>query len=46
SSSARAFKKLADAADTWPVPSGPRGNIEFFVERLVRRGAAKLAVVP
>lgn len=45
SGAARAFKKLADAADTWPVPSGPRGNIEFFVERLVRRGPAKLAVV-
>lgn len=46
SSSARAFKKLADAADTWPVPPGPRGNIEFFVERLVRRNPARLAVVP
>lgn len=46
SGSARAFKKLADAADTWPVPPGPRGNIEFFVERLVQRGPAKLAVVP
>ena len=46
SSAARAFRKLADAADKWPVPPGPRGNIEFFVERLVQRGAAKLAVVP
>ncbi|MHB1541210.1 MAG: MinD/ParA family ATP-binding protein [Steroidobacteraceae bacterium] len=46
SGAARAFKKLADAADTWPVPAGPRGNIEFFVERLVQRGPAKLAVVP
>lgn len=46
SSAARAFKKLAAAADTWPVPPGPRGNIEFFVERLVQRGPAKLAVVP
>jgi flagellar biosynthesis protein FlhG len=45
SSAARAFKKLADAADKWPVPPGPRGNIEFFVERLVQRGPAKLAVV-
>ena len=45
SGAARAFKKLADAADKWPVPSGPRGNIEFFVERLVQRGPAKLAVV-
>lgn len=46
SSAARAFKKLAGAADKWPVPPGPRGNIEFFVERLVQRGPAKLAVVP
>ena len=41
----RAFKKLAAAADTWPVPAGPRGNLEFFVERLVRRPAARLEVV-
>ncbi len=46
SAAARAFKKLAEAADNWPVPPGPRGNIEFFVERLVRRGPAQLAVVP
>jgi flagellar biosynthesis protein FlhG len=37
SPAARAFKKLAYHADTWPVPAGPRGNIEFFVERLVQR---------
>ena len=38
----RAFKKLALKADKWPVPDGPRGNVEFFVERLVREppGAA------
>ena len=41
SPAARAFKKLAAHADTWPVPSGPRGNIEFFVERLVRRTATR-----
>ena len=41
----RAFKKLAACADTWPVPPGPRGNLEFFVERLVRRPAARLEVV-
>ena len=46
SPSALAFKKLAQTADTWPVPPGPRGNIEFFVERLVRRNPARLAVVP
>lgn len=37
SPAARAFKKLAAHADTWPVAQSPRGNIEFFVERLVQR---------
>ena len=42
----RAFKKLAARADTWPVPAGPRGNIEFFVERLVQRATPRLEAVP
>jgi flagellar biosynthesis protein FlhG len=41
----RAFKKLAISAASWPVPTGPRGNLEFFVERLVRRPAVALTVV-
>lgn len=45
SPSARAFKKLASRADKWPVPAGPRGNLEFFVERLVRRPQPRLEVV-
>lgn len=45
SPASRAFKKLAARADTWPVPAGPRGNIEFFVERLVRRSAPRLETV-
>jgi len=45
SPAARAFKKLASAADTWPIPEGPRGNIEFFVERLVRVGRARPVAV-
>lgn len=45
SPSTRAFKKLALQADKWPVPEGPRGNLEFFVERLVRRPQARLEVV-
>jgi flagellar biosynthesis protein FlhG len=40
-----AFKKLARLTDTWPVPDGPRGHLEFFVERLVRRPGAALEVV-
>lgn len=42
---ALAFKKLALRADKWPIPSGPRGNLEFFVERLVRRQPVRLEVV-
>jgi flagellar biosynthesis protein FlhG len=45
SPAAKAFKKLAAHADTWPIPGGPRGNIEFFVERLVRRAAVRPQVV-
>ncbi len=36
SQSAKAFKKLAAKADKWPVPKGMRGNLEFFVERLIQ----------
>ena len=46
SPAARAFKKLAARADTWPIPDGPRGNIEFFVERLVRRSRNRPVAVP
>jgi flagellar biosynthesis protein FlhG len=45
SPSTRAFKKLALKADKWPVPEGPRGNLEFFVERLVPRPQTRLEVV-
>ncbi len=45
SPSARAFKNLATAVDKWPVPEAPRGNVEFFVERLVTRREAALRVV-
>lgn len=45
SPASRAFKKLALQADKWPIPEGPRGNLEFFVERLVRRRLPQLEVV-
>jgi flagellar biosynthesis protein FlhG len=45
SPAAQAFKKLASAADTWPIPEGPRGNIEFFVERLVQAGRPRPVAV-
>jgi flagellar biosynthesis protein FlhG len=36
SKSAAAFKQLAEKVDLWPLPSTPRGHLEFFVERLVQ----------
>jgi flagellar biosynthesis protein FlhG len=45
SRAAAAFKKLARLTDTWPIPAGPRGHLEFFVERLVRRPGAGLGAV-
>jgi flagellar biosynthesis protein FlhG len=36
SPAARAFTRLALAADGWPPPAGARGGVEFFIERLVR----------
>lgn len=30
-----AFRQLAEKVDLWPLPSTPRGHLEFFVERLV-----------
>ncbi len=38
SPSARAFKKLALTVTRWPLPESARGNLEFFVERLIRSG--------
>jgi flagellar biosynthesis protein FlhG len=32
-----AFKSLAKKVDSWPLPSTPRGNLEFFVENLVMK---------
>jgi len=37
SPSARAFQRLALAADGWAAPNQARGGVEFFVERLVGR---------
>ncbi len=42
---AMALKTLALRADMWPVAEGPRGNVEFFVERLIRRPSVRLEVV-
>lgn len=40
---ALSFMALAKKAETWGMPKGARGNLEFFVERLVGRGAPALA---
>lgn len=40
SKAALAFQNLAEKVDKWPLPSTPRGHLEFFVERLVRPAAA------
>ncbi len=40
SAAAKAFHQLAAKADCWSLPQGARGNLEFFVERLVHRPAA------
>lgn len=40
SESARAFDALARRLQTWPMPSGPRGHLEFFIENLVAQGRA------
>ena len=37
---AGAVKKLAHRADKWATPQSARGNIEFFVERLLKSGEA------
>ena len=33
---AQAYKALAQKVDEWPLPSSPRGHLEFFVETLVQ----------
>ena len=35
SKSGKAFRKLAQQVDSWPIPTIPSGHLEFFVERLV-----------
>lgn len=40
SESARAFDALARRLQSWPMPSGPRGHLEFFIENLVAQSRA------
>lgn len=43
--SAAAFQDLARTAANWGLPLGARGNLEFFVERLVAAGGAPAGVL-
>jgi flagellar biosynthesis protein FlhG len=45
SAAARAFKLLARTANQWPLPAGPSGRIEFFMERMLARPAPALMVI-
>lgn len=40
SAAAAAFHALARCTEQWEAPAGPRGGVEFFVERLVASGVA------
>jgi len=39
SKAAVAVRELAQKIDSWPVQSGPRGHLEFFIERLLDSSA-------
>ncbi len=41
----KAFRELARVADKWPMPAGPSGRIEFFMERMLTRPAPRLTVL-
>ncbi|MAR90576.1 MAG: MinD/ParA family protein [Pseudomonadota bacterium] len=41
SKAALAFRTLANKVDSWPLPSNPRGHLEFFVDRLVQGAVAR-----
>jgi flagellar biosynthesis protein FlhG len=45
SPASKAFKVLARVANQWPVPAGPSGRIEFFMERMLTRPAPRLMVL-
>ncbi len=45
SPAARAFVRLARQAEKWPLAQGPRGNVEFFMERLLPQSMPRLEAV-
>ncbi len=44
SSASQQFKVLARQADKWPV-AGSKGNVEFFIERLIQNSRAAIGAV-
>lgn len=40
SAAAMAIKQIAQKIDKWALPAAPRGNVEFFVERLAKGAGA------
>lgn len=40
SPSAQAISEIARRTARWQAPTAPRGNVEFFVERMINRGVA------
>ncbi len=38
SKAATAYRQLAEKVDLWPLPTTPRGHLEFFVETLIDHG--------
>ena len=38
SMSAKAFKEIAYSVDSWPIPQGMTGYLQFFVENLFQSG--------
>jgi flagellar biosynthesis protein FlhG len=40
SRAAAAFRELAARVERWPIPAGPSGHLQFFVEQLLDHAAA------
>jgi flagellar biosynthesis protein FlhG len=45
SPASKAFRTLARVTNQWPIPAGPSGRIEFFMERMLARPAPRLMVL-
>lgn len=43
SKSAIAYRTLAQRVVNWPLPTTPKGNLEFFVERLIRGSTMEIS---